>query len=294
MTTRVGFVGLGIMGRPMAKNLINAGYSLAVYARRPDMMKPLVTAGATGCETPQAVAAQSDITFTMVSDTPDVEQVILGEQGVIHGAQANSIVVDMSTISPSATRHMAEMLIQRDIHMLDAPVSGGEQGAIDGTLSIMVGGKEDTFQKVLPLFEVLGKNIVHIGDHGAGQVTKACNQIVIAQTLVAVSEAFILARVSGADPAKVRAALLGGFAGSRVLETHGQRILEHNFKPGFKARLHQKDLRICMEAAHELGIALPGASLATQTVNALIGEGLGEEDSSALATILERMSGVTI
>ena len=178
--------------------------------------------------------------------------------------------------------------------MLDAPVSGGEQGAIDGTLSIMVGGKEETFQKVLPLFEVLGKNIVHIGEHGTGQVTKACNQIVIAQTLVAVSEAFILARVSGADPAKVRAALLGGFAGSRVLETHGKRILEHNFKPGFKARLHQKDLRICMEAAHELGIALPGAALATQTVNALIGEGLGEEDSSALATILERMSGVTI
>jgi 2-hydroxy-3-oxopropionate reductase len=200
----------------------------------------------------------------------------------------------MSTISPSATRRMAELLAKKGIQMLDAPVSGGEQGAIDGTLSIMVGGKEETFQRVLPMFEVLGKNIVHVGEHGAGQVTKACNQIVIAQTLVAVSEAFILARVSGADPVKVRAALLGGFAGSRVLETHGQRILEHNFKPGFKARLHQKDMRISMEAAHEMGIALPGASLATQYLNALIGEGLGEEDSSALATILERMSGVTI
>jgi len=294
MTIRIGFIGLGIMGKPMAQNLSKAGYPLAVYARRPDMMDPLVSMGATACENPQAVAAQSDIIFTIVSDTPDVEQVILGEQGVIQGAQAGSVVVDMSTISPSATRHMAELLAKKGIQMLDAPVSGGEQGAIDGTLSIMVGGKEETFQKVLPLFEVLGKNIVHIGEHGTGQVTKACNQIVIAQTLVAVSEAFILARVSGADPAKVRAALLGGFAGSRVLETHGKRILEHNFKPGFKARLHQKDLRICMEAAHELGIALPGAALATQTVNALIGEGLGEEDSSALATILERMSGVTI
>lgn len=294
MTARIGFIGLGIMGKPMAQNLSKAGYPLAVYARRPDMMDPLVSMGATACENPQAVAAQSDIIFTIVSDTPDVEQVILGEQGVIQGAQAGSVVVDMSTISPSATRHMAELLAKKGIHMMDAPVSGGEQGAIDGTLSIMVGGKEETFQTVLPLFEVMGKNIVHVGEHGAGQVTKACNQIVIAQTLVAVSEAFILARVSGADPAKVRAALLGGFAGSRVLETHGQRILDHNFKPGFKARLHQKDMRISMEAAHEMGIALPGASLATQYLNALIGEGLGEEDSSAVATILEKVSGVTI
>jgi 2-hydroxy-3-oxopropionate reductase len=294
MTARIGFIGMGIMGRPMAQNLIKAGYPLAVHARRPDMMVPLVNAGATACENAQAVAAQSDITFTMVSDTPDVEQVILGEQGVIHGAQAGSVVVDMSTISPSATRHMAEMLGKQGIQMLDAPVSGGEQGAIDGTLSIMVGGKAEIFEKVLPVFEVLGKNIVHVGEHGAGQVTKTCNQIVIAQTLVAVSEAFILARVSGVDPAKVRAALLGGFAASRVLETHGQRILEHNFKPGFKARLHQKDLRISMEATHEMGIALPGAALATQYLNALIGEGLGEEDSSAIATILEKVSGVTI
>ena len=187
MTARIGFIGLGIMGKPMAQNLSKAGYPLAVYARRPDMMDPLVSTGATACEDPQAVAAQSDIIFTIVSDTPDVEQVILGEQGVIQGAQAGSVVVDMSTISPSATRHMAELLAKKGIQMLDAPVSGGEQGAIDGTLSIMVGGKEETFQTVLPLFEVMGKNIVHVGEHGAGQVTKACNQIVIAQTLVAVS-----------------------------------------------------------------------------------------------------------
>jgi 2-hydroxy-3-oxopropionate reductase len=278
----------------MAQNLIDAGYTLAVHARRPDMMQPLVNAGATACENAQAVAARSDIIITMVSDTPDVEQVILGEQGVIHGAQADSIVIDMSTISPSATRRIAELLGKQSIQMLDAPVSGGEQGAIDGTLSIMVGGKEDTFKKALPVFEALGKNIVHIGEHGAGQVTKACNQLVIAQTLVAISEAFILARVSGVDPVKVREALLGGFAGSRVLQAHGQRILDHNFDPGFKARLHQKDMRIAMEAAHEMGIALPGAALASQQLNALIGEGLGEEDSSALATILEKVSGVTI
>lgn len=294
MTARIGFIGLGIMGRPMAHNLIKAGYPLSVHARRPDMMQPLVAAGATACENAQAVAAQSDIVITMVSDTPDVEHVILGEHGVIHGAQAGNIIIDMSTISPSATRRIAELLGKKSIQMLDAPVSGGEQGAIDGTLSIMVGGKEDTFQSALPVFEALGKNIVHIGEHGAGQVTKACNQLVIAQTLVAISEAFILARVSGVDPAKVRKALLGGFAGSRVLETHGQRILEHNFDPGFKARLHQKDMRISMEAAHEMGIALPGAALAAQQLNALIGEGLGEEDSSALATILEKVSGVTI
>ena len=177
MTTRVGFVGLGIMGRPMAKNLINAGYSLAVYARRPDMMKPLVTAGATGCETPQAVAAQSDITFTMVSDTPDVEQVILGEQGVIHGAQANSIVVDMSTISPSATRHMAEMLIKRDIHMLDAPVSGGEQGAIDGTLSIMVGGKKTRFRKCYPYLKYWEKILFTLVNMGQDRLLKPVTRL---------------------------------------------------------------------------------------------------------------------
>ena len=294
MTVRIGIIGLGIMGRPMGLNLIKAAYPLSVYARRPDMMEALTHQGAAACKSPQEVASQSDVIITMVSDTPDVEHVILGERGIIHGAQADSVVIDMSTISPSATRRMAETLAKKGIQMLDAPVSGGEQGAIDGTLSIMVGGKEEIFQRVLPIFEVLGKNIVHTGEHGAGQVTKACNQIVIAQTLVAISEAFILAKVSGVDPSKVRAALLGGFAGSRVLETHGQRILDHNFEPGFKARLHQKDMRISMEAAHEMGIALPGAALATQQLNALIGEGLGEEDSSALATILERVSGVTI
>ena len=268
MTARIGFIGLGIMGQPMAQNLIKAGYPLAVHARRPDIMKPLVNAGASAYENAQAVAAQSDIIITMVSDTPDVEQVILGDQGVIHGAQADSVVVDMSTISPSATRRMAELLGKKCIQMLDAPVSGGEQGAIDGSLSIMVGGKEETFQKVLPVFEVLGKNIIHIGEHGAGQVTKACNQLVIAQTLVAITEAFVLAKVSGVDPAKVREALLGGFASSRVLEAHGQRILDHNFEPGFKARLHQKDMRISMEAAHEVGIALSGAGFATRRLNA--------------------------
>ena len=294
MSVAIGFIGLGIMGRPMALNLIKAGYPLSVYARRQDVLEPLTHGGATACDSPKALASQSEVIITMVSDTHDVEQVILGQDGIIEGAQSGSVVVDMSTISPSATRRIAESLGKRGIQMLDAPVSGGEQGAIDAVLSIMVGGKEEVFQQILPIFEALGKNIVHIGEHGTGQVTKACNQIVIAQTLVAITEAFILARVSGADPSKVRAALLGGFAGSRVLETHGQRILDHNFDPGFKARLHQKDMRIAMEAAHEMGIAMPGAALAAQQLNALIGEGLGEEDSSALATILEKVAGVTI
>lgn len=294
MSEIIGFIGLGIMGRPMALNLINAGYPLFVHARRPHMMEPLVEAGATACNSAREVAASADIIFTNVSDSADVEQVILGENGVIETVRPDSIVVDMSTISPSVTRSIAAQLAAQNIHMLDAPVSGGEQGAIDGALSIMIGGPEEIYQRVLPLFEVLGKNIVYIGAHGAGQVTKACNQLVIAQTLVAVGEAYLMARASGVEPARVREALLGGFAGSRVLESHGQRMLEHNFKPGFKSRLHQKDMRIVMEAANELGIALPGASQATQYLNVLVGTGKGELDSCAVLQIQELISGIDI
>lgn len=260
----IGFIGLGIMGRPMSLNLINAGHSVWVHARRPAMMQPLTEAGATACNTSTEVAASAEIIFICVSDTKDVEHVILGQGGILKGINKNSVVVDMSTISPSATRALAKTLSEHHCHMLDAPVSGGEQGAIDGALSIMVGGDEETFNRVLPLFEAMGKNIVHIGDNGAGQVTKACNQVVIGQSIAAIGEAFILASASGVDPAKVRQALLGGFAGSRALESHGQRMLDRNFKPGFKAHLHQKDMRIAMETAHELGIALPGAAQVTQ------------------------------
>jgi len=290
----IGFIGLGIMGRPMALNLLRTGHPLWVHARRPQMMDPLKEAGATPCDSPAQVAAQAEITFICVSDTPDVEQVILGEHGVIQSASADNVIVDMSTISPLATRALAERLAERKIHMLDAPVSGGEQGAINGTLSIMVGGDKTVFERVLPCFETMGKNIVHIGSNGAGQVTKACNQVVIGQTIAAIGEAFVLACASGVDPARVRQALLGGFAGSRVLEAHGQRMLERNFKPGFKARLHQKDMRIAMETAHELGIALPGAACVAQYLNAVVGQGMGDDDSISILRSQEALSGITV
>jgi 2-hydroxy-3-oxopropionate reductase len=290
MSSKLGFVGLGIMGRPMALNVMKGGHALAVHARRAESMQPLVDAGAVTCGSPAEVAARSDVTFVMVSDTPDVEQVILGPRGCSEGAQPGAIVVDMSTISPAATRRIAGALAERGIEMLDAPVSGGEVGAVNGTLSIMVGGKADTFERVKPLFELMGKNIVHIGESGAGQVAKSCNQIVAAVTIEAVAEALLLARANGVDPARVREALLGGFAYSRVLELHGRRMLETDFKPGFKAVLHQKDMRIVLQAAHELGVALPAAALATQHLNALVGSGEGELDSSAIYKVLERMS----
>jgi len=291
MTERVGFVGLGIMGRPMALNLVKAGYPLAVHARRPASMTPLVDAGATACASPAEVARQAPIVFTMVSDTSDVEQVILGDNGVIEGVQAGSVVVDMSTVSPSATRAMAERLRAAGAEMLDAPVSGGDIGAHDGTLSIMVGGPEQAFERVRPLFEVMGKNIVHIGGNGAGQVCKACNQVLVAQTIAGVGEALLLAASSGVDAAKVRDALLGGFAYSRILEVHGKRMLDDDFTPGFKAALHQKDMRIVLEAANELGIALPGAAQVAQFLNALVGEGQGDLDSAAIYRIQRTLNG---
>ncbi len=294
MTEKVGYIGLGIMGRPMALNLLKAGYPVWVYARRKEALQPLTKAGATACTSPAEVARHTDLVFTNVSDTPDVKQVVLGENGIIHGAQHGAVLVDNSTISPSATRTMAGTLRARGIEMLDAPVSGGEKGAIDGTLSIMVGGRSEVFARVQPLFKDLGRNIVHVGGNGAGQVTKACNQVVIAQTIAAVGEALILATASGVDPAKVREALLGGFAGSRVLEVHGQRMLERNFEPGFMARLHQKDMRIVLETARELGIAVPGAAQVTQYINALVGSGDGELDSTALVTVQERLSDTEI
>jgi 2-hydroxy-3-oxopropionate reductase len=239
------------------------------------------------------VAAQTDVVFVMVSDTPDVEQVILGENGVVHGARPGTVVVDMSTISPTATRRIATELAAKKIEMLDAPVSGGEVGAVNAALSIMVGGKKDVFEKVLPLFQAMGKNIVLVGDNGAGQVAKACNQIVVAVTIEAVSEALTFARKNGVDAAKVRAALMGGFAGSKILEVHGQRMLDNDFKPGFKVKLHQKDLRIVMEDAGKLGLALPGAALVAQHLNALMGAGDGELDSSAIVKAIERLSALS-
>jgi 2-hydroxy-3-oxopropionate reductase len=294
LETQIGYIGLGAMGRPCAINLLKAGYPVNVWARREASMTPVTAEGGVACATPREVAERSRVIFTNVSDTGDVEQVVLGENGIIEGAQPGTVVVDMSTISPAATRAMAQRLAEKGVHLLDAPVSGGEQGAIGGKLSIMVGGNEDAFKQVLPILQVMGHNIVHIGPSGAGQVTKACNQVVIAQSMAAVGEAFLLAKASGVDPARVRQALLGGFAGSKVLEVHGQRMLDGDYRPGFRAALHKKDMRIVMEAAEELGVALPGAALATQFLNTLVGQGGGEMDSAAISTVQQKLNGVTL
>jgi 2-hydroxy-3-oxopropionate reductase len=289
---KLGFIGLGIMGRPMALNLCRAGHALWVHGRRPVTMEVLVEAGAQACRSVADVAVNAEIIFIMVSDTPDVENIVLGETGLVYRLRPGQVIVDMSTISPASTRRLAQELETRGVEMLDAPVSGGEIGAINANLSIMVGGKEKTFQRVKPLFDVLGKNVVHVGDYGAGQVAKACNQIVAALTIEAVSEALTFARKNGVDAARVREALMGGFAGSKILEVHGKRMLDNDFKPGFKVKLHQKDLRIVIEDAHRLGIGLPGTALVAQHLNALMGSGDGELDSSAIVKVIERMSGM--
>jgi 2-hydroxy-3-oxopropionate reductase len=288
------FIGLGIMGRPMALHLLKGGHAMRVYARRAEAMRPLVEAGATACASAAEAARGAEVTFTIVSDTPDVEQVVLDKDGVIEGAAPGTVVVDMSTISPVATRAMARALQARDIEMLDAPVSGGDVGAINATLSIMVGGKPEVFQRVRPLLALIGRNIVHVGGNGAGQVAKGCNQIVGAVTVEAIAEAMTLARKNGVDPARVREALLGGFAHSRVLELYGARMISRDFKPGFKARLHQKDLRLVVEAAAQLNLALPQSALIAQHLNALVGMGHGEGDSAQVVKVLEKLAGIEL
>ena len=292
---KIGFIGLGIMGRPMALNLIKGGHQLTVWARRAESMQPLLDAGASAAASPAEVARGVDVVISMVADAPDVEQVMLGETGVggaVAASQRSGLVaVDMSTILPAAARDIAVRLRETGVDFLDAPVSGGEVGAIAGTLSIMVGGSEAAFAKVKPAFECMGKNIVHVGDSGAGQVAKAANQIVTGVGVLTVAEALNFAAKNGVDPAKVREALLGGFAYSKILENHGQRMLDRNFKPGFKSWMHQKDMNIVMQSAHELGLCLPVSAATAQMFNAMVGAGLGEEDSIAVLKLLERLSG---
>lgn len=288
---KIGFIGLGLMGRPMALNLARAGHELHLWARRPASLEPFAEVHAHAHASAAEVARHARIVFTMVADAPDVVQVALGEGGIAQGAGPGAIVVDMSTIAPAAARDVGVRLLARGIEFLDAPVSGGEVGAINAALTIMVGGKASVFEEIRPLFEKLGKSATLIGDSGAGQVAKACNQILTGVGVAAVAEAFSFARKSGVDPARVREALLGGFAYSKILENHGQRMLDRNFKPGFKSWMHQKDLRIVMEEAHGLGLMLPSAAATAQMLNAMVGSGLGEEDSIAMLKLLERMSG---
>ncbi len=288
MPDRIGFIGLGIMGKPMARNLLAAGFDLTVHSRSPEPVDELVAAGATRGSDPAAVASASDITITMLPDTPDVEMVLVGSPGVIEGAAPGSLVIDMSSIDPGATRTMAAAFDARGIAMLDAPVSGGERGAIDATLSIMVGGTDDAFRRAAPIFDALGKNIVHIGPSGAGQVAKACNQLVVAATIEAVAEALLLAERSGVDAAKVREALLGGFAGSKILEVHGQRMLDRSFAPGFRIRLHRKDARIVEEAAAATGTPIPSFTVVAEQLQRAVDAGDGELDHSGLFVELER------
>jgi 2-hydroxy-3-oxopropionate reductase len=288
MAEKLGFIGLGIMGLPMALNLRRAGFPLSVYNRTKSRTVPLKDAGATICASPKEVAANSDIIFICVSDTPDVHEVLFGKDGVAAGAKKGSVVVDMSTISPDSTKRFAKELKMAGVDMLDAPVSGGEAGAIAGSLSIMVGGKEEVCRRVLPFFQKLGKNIVLVGDHGAGQVAKACNQIVIAVTIEAVGEALMLAEKSGVDGHKVREALMGGFAGSKVLEVHGNRMLNDDYKPGFKAKLHRKDMGIVLDTAKNLQLPLPATTLVTLHMDEIIKSGDGELDSSAIFKALRK------
>jgi 2-hydroxy-3-oxopropionate reductase len=285
---KIGFIGLGIMGRPMALNLLKGGHSVTVWARRAESMRPLLEAGASGATNPTQAAQGNELVISMVADSPDVAEVM---RGVAAAGQPDLVAVDMSTIAPTAARQIGSDLAAAGVDFMDAPVSGGEVGAIAATLSIMAGGSDAAFARAKPAFECMGKNIVHVGSSGAGQVTKAANQIVTGMGVLAVAEAFAFAAKNGVDRSKVREALLGGFAYSKILENHGQRMLDRNFKPGFKSWMHEKDLNIVMQTAHELGLCLPGSAATAQMFNAMVGSGMGEEDSIAVLKLLERLSG---
>ncbi len=293
MAERIGFIGLGIMGKPMSRHLLGAGHPMVVCDLTRAAVDELVAAGAADGGSPRAVAEQSDIVITMLPDSPEVRQVILGPGGVIEGVRAGQVVVDMSTISPLASQEVARALAERGVPTLDAPVSGGQKGAVEATLSIMVGGPSAAFERVLPVFQVMGKNIVHIGEEpGSGQVAKACNQIIVGITIMAVAEALTLARKAGVDVAKVRQALLGGFAQSRILDLHGQRIIDRNFAPGFRIKLHQKDLGIAMASGRAYGVPLLATGLVNEVLGSLVAQGHQDLDHSGIARFVESLAGL--
>ena len=286
----LGFIGLGIMGKPMAGHLMAAGHTLHIYDLNPSPVRELASRGAVACTSSKQVAQKSDIIITIVPDTPDEEAVLFGKDGVAEGLRPGAIVVDMSSISPIATKEFAQRLEALGAKMLDAPVSGGQVGAQNATLSIMVGGPTDLFDQINPYFQLMGKNIVHVGGHGDGQTCKVANQIVVALTIEAVAEALLFASKAGADPGKVRLALLGGFAQSRILEIHGQRMLDRSFAPGFRIRLHQKDLNLALQGARSLGLSLPNTATAQELFNAVAAQGDADLDHSAMALALEKLA----
>lgn len=290
----IGFIGLGIMGKPMARNLLHAGYALVVYNRNHAPMEELAAEGASTGLSPRDVASRSDIVILMLPDSPDVEQVVFGPQGVMEGVRPGSTLVDMSSISPTTSIRVATELSKMGVKVLDAPVSGGDVGAIKATLSIMVGGSEEVFNEVLPIFQVLGKSVVLCGAHGAGQITKLCNQVLVALQLEAVAEALVLGAKAGVDPAKIVQVLSGGLARCGVLENRGMRIVNRDFDPGFRVRLHYKDLNNAMAAARAYDVPLPLTAIVTEMFKSLKVSGRGELDHSAITTFLEDLADVVV
>jgi 2-hydroxy-3-oxopropionate reductase len=286
----VGFIGLGIMGGPMALNLVRAGYPLVVHNRTRAKEQELVAAGAKAAGDPQAVANEAEVVITMLPDSPDVEAVYLGEDGVIAGARDGQLLIDMSSVAPATAQAVSAAAVEVGASALDAPVSGGDVGAREGTLSIMVGGGEDAFERARPIFEVLGKTIVRLGEAGAGQTAKACNQMLVAITIEAVSEALVLASKAGVDPERLIEVLSGGLAGNRVMEVRRRNLLEHDFTPGFKLELHHKDLGIALRTARELGVYVPTTAIVDQMLSALKAAGDGGLDHSALLKVIEQAS----
>jgi 3-hydroxyisobutyrate dehydrogenase len=294
MGEQIGFIGLGIMGQGMVKNLMKAGFPVNIWNRTPARMDPFCEAGARCCSSPADVAAHSDIIITCVSNTADVEEVILRENGVIYGANEGSLVVDMSTISPDTTRYIAGTLKQKGVEMLDAPISGGSEGAANGTLSIMVGGSEEQFNRALPAFEAMGKTITHVGEIGAGQTVKLVNQILVVVTMLGVSEALLFAQAGGLDLQKTLDAVSQGAAGSWALSNRGPQMIVRDWRPGFTIDLQQKDIRLVLEAADKLGVPLLGTGIIFQLYRALQDQGLGGDGNHALVKALENMSGILV
>ena len=287
--SNIGFIGLGIMGKPMAANLIKGGHALFLHSRS-GVPQELTAAGGKSCASAKEAAQKSDIVITMVPDTPDVEKALFGADGVAEGLSRGKIVIDMSSISPIETKKFAKRINGLGCEYVDAPVSGGEVGAKNAALTIMVGGNQATFDKVKPVLELMGKNITLVGGNGDGQTCKVCNQIIVALNIEAVSEALVFASKAGADPAKVRQALMGGFAASRILEVHGERMIKRTFNPGFRIELHQKDLNLALAGARAMGLSLPNTATAQELFNACVADGGAKWDHSAMVRALEKMA----